>query len=190
LPNVWGLVTTENQATADERIPWLLKTSFAIRGVSCEPLLGGIDLEHYLGIWTNDIVDPHQRLVLDEPMTPNLFTALARPGWARLYRKQLDWVICGGESGPGARPMRPNWARSLRDQWQAAGTPYFFKQWGKWAWPGHAWSVWDWAHPSARGINDKGPPTPIGKKAAGHLLDGHAWQQIPSSITEAKESVK
>ena len=62
----------------------------------------------------------------------------------------IDWVICGGESGPGARPMHPDWPRSIRDQCQSAGVPFFFKQWG--------------------GIN---------KKTAGRLLDGQEWNERP-----------
>lgn len=134
LPNVWGLVTAEDQATADERIPWLLRTPFAVRGVSVEPMLGAIDLEHYLGIWTDDVVNLHQEIMFDRPMVPNLFTALAKPaGMARLYKKQLSWVIVGGESGHGARPMMLNWAQGIVNQCKAAGVPVFVKQVGTWA---------------------------------------------------------
>ncbi len=92
-PNVWLGVTAENQAEADRRIPSLLAVPAARRFVSCEPLLGAVDLHHLGGI---------------------------------------DWVIAGGESGPGARPAHPDWFRSLRDQCAAAGVPFFLKQWGKW----------------------------------------------------------
>jgi protein gp37 len=100
----------------------------------------------------------------------------------------IHWVIAGGESGPGARPMHPNWARSLRDQCQTAGVPYFFKQWGAWAPTG------------ARGI---GRPIPgriyvgdpvdehghriemarVGKHRAGRLLDGRTWNEFPTTAT-------
>lgn len=89
----------------------------------------------------------------------------------------LDWVICGGESGPGARPMHPDWARSLRDQCQAASVPFFFKQWGEWETyravnlipMGH---TFDWP--------DGKIALRVGKKAAGCLLDGREWKEIPA----------
>ncbi len=87
---------------------------------------------------------------------------------------RLDWVIVGGETGPGARPMHPDWARSLRDQCQAAGVPFFFKSWGEW-WPSGPRIVEN-AHMVMFG-ND--PMYRVGKKAAGHLLDGVEWRQTP-----------
>lgn len=108
--HVWLGVSIENQETADERIPLLLQTPAAKRFVSAEPLLGPIDLTRI-------------------PVECGGVCALrgARPAW-----HPLDWVIAGGESGPGARPMHPDWARSIREQCQAAGVPFFFKQWGEW----------------------------------------------------------
>ena len=87
----------------------------------------------------------------------------------------IDWVIVGGESGPRARPMHPDWARSLRDQCAAAGVPFFFKQWGEWQpcdWPpAHAECAKErWS--TARGSR-------VGKKAAGRLLDGREWNEYP-----------
>ncbi|KKM08412.1 hypothetical protein SY88_23780 [Clostridiales bacterium PH28_bin88] len=120
LKNVWLGVSIENQQAADERIPLLLETPAAVRFVSCEPLLGPVklhDLKYGYG-WHWDSLAGFQwkDYYLDH-----------QAGTAR-----LDWVICGGESGPGARPMHPDWARSLRDQCQDAGVPFFFKQWGEW----------------------------------------------------------
>ena len=100
LPNVWLGVSAEDQTRAEERIPDLLNTPAAVRWVSAEPLLGPVDVSY----WT----------------TPNRL--IDRPG--------LDWVVAGGESGPNARPMHPDWARGLRDQCKAAGVPFHFKQWG------------------------------------------------------------
>jgi protein gp37 len=94
LSNVWLGVSVENQQWADIRIPALLDTPAAVRFLSCEPLLGPINL--------------------GEPADT-----------------RVDWVIVGGESGRGARPMHPDWARSLRDQCTAAGVPFLFKQWGE-----------------------------------------------------------
>ena len=91
----------------------------------------------------------------------------------------ISWVICGGESGPGARPMHPDWARSLRDQCQAAGVPFMFKQWGEW-------------YPDTKGLylNENGVAATgvifgdtfihrVGKKRAGRLLDGRIWDEFP-----------
>jgi protein gp37 len=157
LPNVWLGVTAENQAAADERIPILLSTPAAVRFVSCEPLLGPVDLSDHLGLtwekchscgqrypdvyWANDeqwaavVGDTYAGL-----RCPGCFQREARefgfePGFNTIKPPltRLEWVIAGGESGPGARPMHPDWARSLRDQCQAAGVPFFFKAWGDWA---------------------------------------------------------
>ena len=102
LPNVIGMVTAENQEQADERIPWLLRSPFAVRGVSVEPMLGPVDIGDLLG-------DAYSSM---------------HGGFA----PGIDWIICGVETGPGARPMDLDWARDLRDQCVAAGTPYFFKR--------------------------------------------------------------
>lgn len=106
LPNVWLGASVEDQTRADERIPDLLATPAAVRFISAEPLLGAIDLREVI---------------------PNPINYSHAHGF-----KGLDWIICGGESGLGARPMHPDWARSLRDQCAAAGVPFFFKQWGEW----------------------------------------------------------
>lgn len=104
LPNVWLGVSVESQQWADIRIPALLNTPAAMRWLSCEPLLGPVNLARYTGELSG------------------------LPGdWDRL----IDWVVVGGESGPKARPMHPDWPRKLRDQCAEAGVPYFFKQWGE-----------------------------------------------------------
>jgi protein gp37 len=100
--NIWLGVSVEDQKAADERIPLLLKVPAAVRFLSCEPLFGEIKL--YLGLLKT----------------------------ARRGDQGIHWLICGGESGTGARPMHPDWARSLRDQCKAADVPFFFKQWGEW----------------------------------------------------------
>lgn len=88
----------------------------------------------------------------------------------------INWVIVGGESGPGARPMHPDWARSLRDQSQAAGVAYFFKQWGEWA-PNDAIPV---SMTGQRKLIGGGTlMIQTGKKAAGRLLDGRTWDEVP-----------
>ena len=112
LPNVWLGVSVEDQATADERIPLLLQTPAAVRFVSYEPALGPVEFT-----------------AVGEPPINALWKGGFRDG-------RIDWVIAGGESGPGARPAHPQWFRDVRDQCQAAGVPFFFKQWGEHAWIG------------------------------------------------------
>lgn len=108
-PNVWLGVTAENQARADERISILLQTPAAVRFVSVEPMLGPVDLRPWL--------------------VPLSMTADRRRHEQQIGGR-LDWVICGGETGPGARPMNPSWAMDLSAQCAAAGVPFFFKKWG------------------------------------------------------------
>lgn len=123
LPNVWVGVSVEDQARANERIPDLLATPAALRWLSCEPLLGPVDLRWIsfpspLGgteLW--DCLDLHGDPGPSDQKVPGAVEV-------------VDWVVVGGESGPGARAMHPDWARSLRDQCAAAGVPFFFKQWG------------------------------------------------------------
>lgn len=143
LPNVWLGVSCEDQATADERIPLLLQTPAAVRWVSAEPLLGLIMLDTYLG-----------KLPEDDDGAP--------------YPGHLDWIVAGGESGPQARPMQPEWARSIRDQCQASGVKFFFKQWGEWA-PRYKGEPWIYMEMER-----------VGKKAAGRSLDGRTWDEYPA----------
>ena len=107
LPNVHLGVTAENQKAADERIPILLQIPAAVRFVSVEPMLGEIDLNRPYWIMSYG----------DEG-----------PGENDTFLRQLDWIIVGAETGPGARPMHPDWARSVRDQCVTAGVPFFFKR--------------------------------------------------------------
>lgn len=152
--NVWLGTTTEDQAQADKRIYALLKVPAAVRFISAEPLLGPVEL----GSWF-----------------PSRGRVLSFGG--------IDWVIVGGESGPGARPMHPDWARSIRDQCQAAGVPYFFKQWGEWAPDSMLESGRGDISRSLRvagvGLCDSVWMTHFGKKAAGRILDGRTWDEFP-----------
>jgi len=106
-------VSIENQRTAYERIPILLQIQAAKRFVSVEPMLSNILISPYLyeKHWHPQTLGGNFKLECGNECKP-----------------KLDWVICGGETGPKARPMNPDWARSLRDQSQAAGVPFFFKQ--------------------------------------------------------------
>ena len=131
LPNVWLGVTAERQQEADERIPILLETPAAKRLVSVEPMLGAVDLTRLdmmtaLGLEKDGLFPEHHFDALRGRSDIHPIHG-ADPGWPA-----LDWVICGGESGPKARPMHPDWARRLRDQCAAARVPFLFKQWGEW----------------------------------------------------------
>ena len=88
--------------------------------------------------------------------------------------KRLQWVIVGGESGPGARPMHPDWVRSLRDQCVASGVPFFFKQWGEW-YPDRKRI---YLHAQEMIFGDTVVHR-LGKKAAGYVLDDQVWHEFP-----------
>lgn len=155
LPNVWLGVSVENQQWADIRIPALLETPAAVRFLSCEPLLGPVNLNP----WRNpgDLPDPHT------PADP-----------------RFDWVIVGGESGPGARPMHPDWARALRDQCVAAGVPFLFKQWGEWARP---WTTDLPRQAAVHRFDDGQLMIRAGKRRAGRELDGRTWDEYPDGVS-------
>jgi len=137
LPNLWLGVTAENQEQANIRIPTLCKIPATKRFISCEPLLSDIDLE--------------------------CFSETGCP-WEAI--EDLDWVIAGGESGQHARPMHPDWVRSLRDQCQEAEVPFFFKGWGN-----YTHSIPDmYGHC----VFHK-----VGKKKSGRLLDGKEYNEMP-----------
>lgn len=187
-PNVWIGTTVEDQTRADERIPHLLAIPAKVRFLSCEPLLSAVDLRRC------DITqgaDPRRTV---DPL-------LCDRSHGGFVQGRIHWVIAGGESGPGARPMHPAWARGLRDQCRAADVPFFFKQWGEWA-------------PRMAFYNDEDPDQPeepncgvvqpgglmvpmckdaflhqpplgswwvsrVGKKKAGRLLDGKLHDAFP-----------
>lgn len=176
-PQIWLGCTCENQQTADERIPILLQIPAAVRFVSIEPMLSQVDLSDF--VWEHD----------------------NRDGLSE--RDALDWVIAGGESGPKARPMHPDWARSIRDQCRSAGVPFFFKQWGEWAEmkqtgafiaTGRAkngthtgrYDLKYYDKTQAKNItvdyvfNDISVYR-VGKKKAGRILDGRIWDEIPNT---------
>lgn len=129
---IWLGVTAENQAMADERIPALLQIPAAVRFVSVEPMLEYMRIEKYMGYY--------EKYNLDGPEEP-----------------KLDWVICGGETGPCARAMELPWAQDLRDQCVTAGVPFFFKQHGSWV---------------NRCMDDP--------RNTGRLLDGREWNEVPA----------
>lgn len=168
LPNVWLGVSAEDQKRADLRIPALLDTPAAVRFVSAEPLLGPIFLPQSLGKWAPDWSHPAWHEVRTPPRNPYTVKQLDA-------REVLHWVIIGGESGPGARPMHPDWARSMRDQCVAAGVPFLFKQWGEWA-PVAT------ADDQTVMTESYEPMRRVGKKRAGRELDGCTWDQYPEAV--------
>lgn len=173
--NAWLGATVVNQEEADRDLQKLLgaKHKLAIPKVflSIEPMLGPVDLTQF--IW---------RAAADDalPGGAGWRTDVAAP-------MAIDWVICGGESGRGARPMHPDWARSLRDQCAAAGVPFFYKQHGEWI-PGEVYAIGDslgharhqdglphpgklshwWSGDAGGGVIS----TRVGRAKAGRLLDG------------------
>ena len=140
-PNVWLGTTVENQAEAERRIPHLLSVPARVRFLSCEPMLDRVHIREH---W---LVRHHDNSA------------------------RIDWIIAGGESGPGARLPAQDWLRALRDQCAAAGVPFFFKQWGEWA-P---------ISPSSAGTHYSpgSMMKRLGKKAAGALLDGREHRELP-----------
>ncbi|EPX80497.1 phage Gp37/Gp68 family protein [Salipiger mucosus] len=206
------MITVVNQEEADRDVPKLLalKGRFGIPwvGLSMEPLLGPVDLTKLdiCGEGETDALNPvpwrdeiERWRDTDPEWQEGLidwFGLADMPDPETMMHPTLDWVIVGGESGPGARPMHPDWARSLRDQCQAAGVAFHFKQWGEWA-PGEvagpnerpieAADWWDdqWryervgkARPDQH-YEDEPYMFRIGKRAAGRQLDGRTWDEVP-----------
>lgn len=223
LQNVWLGTSVEDQTTANERIPHLLETPAALRWVSYEPALGAVDFDHVDldGDGTQRVLKPYslQELWRDHwcdvdadddddfehfldwyecsyASPEDLPTSPTSP--------RIDWVVAGGESGRNARPMHPDWVRQTRDQCDAAGVPFHFKQWGEWLpWePGSApyWksqngqfedschlfpvnmdddTTWDdglsfVAHGELQSVFQR-----VGKKVSGRTLDGVVHDAFP-----------
>lgn len=188
LPNVWLGVSVESQQWADIRIPALLETPAAVRWISAEPLLGPVDLERWLG----------------RESVVGLFEGA--DGRENVEGRGVTWVVAGGESGPGARPMHPDWARSLRDQCASAGVAYFHKQNGQygvvldrpaagdlWLAPDGATAEWQYGDGYVRRSGEEfcWPATRTvlmrrarSKHDAGRLLDGRTWDEYPEPSRE------
>lgn len=157
LPNVWLGTTVEDQARADERVPELLATPGALHFVSCEPLLGSVDLSQ----WLQEIL--HEDEVGVENGNQTLPMELGMPCMHDPWIFGLRWIIAGGETGPGARPAHPDWFRSLRDQCKAHDVPFFFKSFGR-----------------TEDTHGDWPCAKMGKSRSGRLLDGVEHNAIPA----------
>lgn len=155
--HVWLGTSAGSQKTAETNIPALLAVPAAVRFVSAEPMLEQLSLS--VGFGCDCGSDERCFGVCDFYRLNTVKT------------NRLNWVICGGESGPNARPMHPDWARSLRDQCTDAAVPFFFKQWGEW--DADALLMTD--------IYGNCPPpsAKVGKARAGRLLDGREWNEFP-----------
>lgn len=157
-PNVWLGTSISDQETADRYIPELLKLR---------------DLAPVLFLSVEPLLAP---------------VDLEKAGaWLSDYTS-IDWVICGGESGPRARPMHPEWVKSIRDECDICGTPFFFKQWGEWR---PDWEDAEYGDPANvmavdGTIRTVGPMASsdalihrVGKKTAGRMLDNRTWDELP-----------
>ena len=192
--NVWLGATIVNQVEADRDIPKLLAIDGPrYRFLSMEPLLGAVDLRKNLGgtLWIGG-----QRGCAGSPERSGaMHHGYGSPDCPRRLhhhhddrcRRGLDWIIVGGESGSDARPMHPDWARSLRDQCTHAGVPFLFKQWGEW----HPWGqqLADGAFNLVsfgedprrfRHLSDETIISRVGKRGAGRLLDGAQHDGVPA----------
>jgi protein gp37 len=192
--NVWLGATVVNQEEADRDIPKLLMMPARVRFLSIEPMLGRVDLCEALDIWWNQSSGALERGERQ----------FSRYGNQREPDPRLHWVIAGGESGPGARPMHPDWARSLRDQCAAAGVAFHFKQWGEHSvhevgedgaieppcsmtisglqlWRDGMWAAPPPTTPAGEVFKDGNVfALKVGKKAAGRLLDGVEHNGFPA----------
>ncbi|MFA5187519.1 MAG: phage Gp37/Gp68 family protein [Patescibacteria group bacterium] len=168
-PYAWLGVTAENQARAEERIPTLLSIPAGKHFVSVEPMLGGIALSALKIVPPNR---PIEETIFVDALRGRVFDSM---GLERSCSK-LDWVICGGETGPGARPLHPDDPRNMRDDCQLTQTPFFFKSWGE-------WSVDGIGRGEVRNV--QGPDATyrtmyrVGKARAGAMLEGREWREWP-----------
>lgn len=149
--NVWLGATAENQHWLDERMPALIALDARVLFLSCEPLLGSIDLSH----WIN--------------------------GAHSHKHRQIDWVIAGGESGHHARPMHPEWLTFLRDQCIGANISFHFKQWGNWRPVSSEQIRNHSSRQMVTTDGKLFTVANLGKKASGRLLQGRAWDEFPAT---------
>jgi len=187
LTNVHIGVTVESDDYRS-RIDKLMECPAALRYVSYEPALGPLDLGHLAWVKLKQRIHGVFPAYHHVQAGPGIYPAHVNPHGAVCARledgdllgvmpcemdwcRRLDWVICGGESGPQARPLHPDWARSIRDQCQAAGTAFWFKQRGEYVTADELPDPWLY--------NDGQAMVRVGKRFAGHLLDGQEHRAFP-----------
>lgn len=210
-PNFWIGVSAENQATANERIPILLQVPAAVHWVSMEPMLGPVGLTNYLKKYScrecgwegnNPLNQALARGRGDMEFKIFQFCPSCKimiketDGWKIIEPPSIDWVVCGGETGPGARPMHPDWPRRVRDDCVAAGVLFWFKGWGEWVPEDQNWgALTTRTAMSALYVDSRNGETKpaktgargdyrvtvqrVGKKRSGNRLDGKIWEQLP-----------
>ena len=184
--HIWLGVSVEDQERADERIPWLLSANCAVRFLSCEPLLGIVNLMEVK-------LPPAYKVGLVAPAYINCLTSMDDEHFYNHHQK-IDWVIVGGESGHKARPMHPDWVRLLRTQCAQHETAFFFKQWGEWMPVNRPFEHQDDVQPLAKNeqcLNLDGGAgfiefdvyrmRKVGKHKAGNLLDGVVYNEFPNN---------
>jgi protein gp37 len=172
--NIWVGTTVESQEYADKRIPELLKVPAKVRFLSMEPLKGPVNLTRIKAEVDPEFPDEDWRFnSLDSGDCYFESGGNISDGPRRDYR--IDWVIAGGESGQQASPSHPDWFRYLRDQCGVAAVPFFFKQFGEWA-PGENGRLY---REKSIDFTDGQLMINVGKKAAGRLLDGVEYNEMP-----------
>jgi len=167
---VWVGTSVEDQQRADERIPHLMQVPAKVRFLSCEPLLGPVDLAH-VGTEDWDVLAGWKAKASNER------------GWANT--PLIHWVIVGGESGHSARIMHPDWAKAIRDHCERTETAFHFKQWGEYIarfqlTQTELANLPDTVYANAKPI-DGDQVYRVGKHAAGRLLDGREWNEYPAT---------
>lgn len=191
-PNAWAGTSVEDQKTADRRTPELLKVPAAIRFLSCEPLLGPVDLSRWIG--EMDCASCRVRFWGDTCPICGIKDGEDEMGMVGFAEnavtpyENIHWIIAGGESGTDARPMHPDWAQSLRVQCAEAGVPFFFKQWGEWI---QGRDLEDYRlgqfHGETVEVEQRSNPDQCtritlckaGKRVTGRILDGRTHDEYP-----------
>jgi protein gp37 len=181
--NVWVGTTVEDQKAADLRIPQLLQIPVKVRFLSCEPLLGLVELDKWFFLQYTFPAEIREGRVVKTG--PTVLSKRPAPEYCPdLYDIDIHWVIAGGESGGPARASHPDWFYSLRDQCTAAGVPFFFKQWGEWLPSGT-----EAAHLPENGkykpdrFQDGTLVLRAGTKLAGRQLHGREWNEYPAQAS-------
>jgi protein gp37 len=198
-PNVWLIATVENQEQAEKRIPFLLNVPAAVRGLSIEPMLGPVTLPRTVDRCPSCGKDPKAVGLRRDTGGPFDYFCSQKSCAENYPLPSIDWVICGGESGPNSRPLHPEWVRGLRGECIDRGIPFFFKQWGEWFSGGFVGHVMPDSGKGGCGTEfrwlggDGKAQFPsfhclrepicivakVGKKAAGRLIDGREYSQFP-----------